>query len=53
MAKEEGFALIVMGHKGTGRFTDMLLGSVTDKVAHMSVVPVAIVRDGGREGAER
>jgi len=44
VAREDGFDLVVMGSSGMGQVSGILLGSVSDRVAHRSVVPVLIVR---------
>ena len=43
-AKEGGFDTIVLGHKGLGKIQEILLGSVSEKVAHLSPCPLVIVR---------
>ena len=43
-AEQEGFDLVVLGSRGHGHITGMFLGSVSDRVAHESKVPVLIVR---------
>ena len=43
-AKEGGFDVIVVGHKGLGRMKEFLLGSISEKVAHLAPCPVIIVR---------
>ncbi len=43
-AKEGGFDVVVVGHKGAGRVREMLLGSVSEKVVHLAPCPVVIVR---------
>lgn len=43
-AKEGGFDVIVVGHKGLGRMKELFLGSVSEKVAHLAPCPVVIVR---------
>jgi nucleotide-binding universal stress UspA family protein len=42
-AKQKGFDQIVMGTKGLGA-TSLLLGSVTAKLIHLTVVPVLLVK---------
>jgi len=44
VAKEGGFDAVVVGHKGVGRVKEMLLGNVSEKVAHLAPCPVIIVR---------
>lgn len=43
-AKEGGFDVVVVGHKGAGRVKEMFLGSVSEKVVHLAPCPVVIVR---------
>jgi nucleotide-binding universal stress UspA family protein len=43
-AKEEGFDLIVMGSRGLGTFSELVLGSVSHKVIQHSNCPVLIVK---------
>lgn len=43
-AKEGGFDVVVVGHRGVGRVREMFLGSVSEKVAHSALCPVIIVR---------
>ena len=43
-AKEGGFDVIVVGHKGMGRVKEFFLGSISEKVAHLAPCPVVIVR---------
>lgn len=38
--------LLVLGSRGRGAFTGMLLGSVSDHCVHHAACPVVIVRDG-------
>jgi nucleotide-binding universal stress UspA family protein len=44
VAKEGGFDVIVVGHKGMGRVKEFFLGSISEKVAHLAPCPVVIVR---------
>jgi len=45
-AKEGGFEIIVIGHKGQGkkRVREFLMGSISEKVAHLAPCPVIIVK---------
>jgi nucleotide-binding universal stress UspA family protein len=38
------FDLVVMGHRGSGKFKEMVLGSVSEKVLHRTKCSVLIVR---------
>jgi nucleotide-binding universal stress UspA family protein len=44
MAKESLFELIVMGSRGLGRFSEVILGSVSHKVIQHAPCPVLIVK---------
>lgn len=44
MAKDEGFDVIVVAHRGVGRVSGVLLGSVSEKVTRLASCPVIIVR---------
>lgn len=44
VAKEGGFDVVVVGHKGLGRVKELFLGSTSEKVAHLAPCPVIIVR---------
>jgi nucleotide-binding universal stress UspA family protein len=45
MAKEAGFDLVVVGHKGAGRVTELFgLGGISEKVAHLAPCSVVIIR---------
>ena len=45
MAKEEGFDLVVVGHKGAGRVKELFgLGGISEKVAHLAPCSVVIIR---------
>lgn len=44
MAEGEGFDLIIVGSSGMGQIAEILLGSVSHRVAHRAKVPVLIVR---------
>lgn len=43
-AKEGGFGIVVVGHRGLGRVEEFFLGSISEKVAHLAPCPVVIVR---------
>lgn len=44
IAKESGYDLIVMGSRGLGRFSEVILGSVSHKVSQHAPCPVLIVK---------
>ncbi|MDH4284695.1 MAG: universal stress protein [Gallionellaceae bacterium] len=43
-AKEQRVDLIAMGAQGQGGLSSLLLGSVVNKVAHLAVMPVLLVK---------
>jgi nucleotide-binding universal stress UspA family protein len=43
-AKEGGFDVIVVGHKGFGKMKGLFLGNISEKVANLAPCPVIIVR---------
>jgi nucleotide-binding universal stress UspA family protein len=45
-AKDGGFDIIVVGHRGQGkkRVQEFLMGSISEKVAHLAPCPVVIVK---------
>jgi nucleotide-binding universal stress UspA family protein len=43
-AEKEAYDMIVMGHRGSGRFKEMVLGSVSEKVLHRAKRSVLIIR---------
>ncbi len=43
-AKEGGFDVVVVGHRGSGRVREMFMGSVSEKVVHSAPCSVIIVR---------
>jgi hypothetical protein len=53
IAEAEGAGLIVMGSRGLGDWSGLLLGSVTHKVLHLSRLPVLVARWPWREGDRR
>lgn len=44
LASSQGADLIVVGSRGRGAVKRLLLGSVSDRIAHLATVPVLIVR---------
>lgn len=44
--------LVVLGSRGHGGFTGLLVGSVSDKVVHHAACPVVVVRPSKREAGE-
>ncbi len=44
LAEREGYDLIVVGSKGRGAVSRVLIGSVTDRLVHISKKPVLVVR---------
>ena len=45
-----GADLLVVGSRGHGDFTGLLLGSVSQQCAHYAPCPIVIIRDHGRVG---
>jgi nucleotide-binding universal stress UspA family protein len=43
-AEKDGLDMIVMGHRGSGRFKEMVLGSVSQKVLNQTKRSVLIIR---------
>ncbi len=43
-AKTQGDQLIIVGSRGRGAIARLLLGSVADRIVHISTVPVLVVR---------
>jgi nucleotide-binding universal stress UspA family protein len=43
-AEKEGLDMIVMGHRGSGRFKEMVLGSVSQKVLNQTKRSVLVIR---------
>lgn len=43
-AKEGGFDVIVVGHRGLGRLSEVFLGGVSERVAHLASCAVMIVK---------
>jgi len=43
-ANKEGFDVIIIGSRGLGRFKEMVLGSVSNKVLHHAKCPVLIIK---------
>ena len=44
VAKDNGFDVIVIGHKGSGMVRERFLGRISEKVAHLASCPVVIVK---------
>jgi nucleotide-binding universal stress UspA family protein len=44
VAKDNGFDAIVIGHRGSSIARERVLGSISEKVAHMAPCPVVIVK---------
>ena len=44
VAKDSGFDMIVIGHKGSGMMRERVLGRISEKVAHLAPCPVVIVK---------
>lgn len=44
IANEQPFDLVVLGSRGLGELKGLLLGSVSDRVAHLSTKPVLIIK---------
>jgi nucleotide-binding universal stress UspA family protein len=43
-AKDGGYDVIVVGHRGSSKMKERLLGSISEKVAHNAPCPVVIVK---------
>lgn len=43
-AKEGGFDVIVVGHQGLGRLSEVFLGGVSERVAHLAECAVVIIK---------
>ena len=43
-AKEGGFDAVVVGHRGLGKMEELILGSVSERVAHLTPCTVIIVK---------
>jgi nucleotide-binding universal stress UspA family protein len=43
-AKESGFDIVVIGHRGEGRIREIFLGNISEKVSHLAPCSVIIVR---------
>ena len=44
MAEQQNFDLVVVGSKGRGAVSRMLVGSVTDRLVHICTRPILVVR---------
>jgi nucleotide-binding universal stress UspA family protein len=43
-AKEGGFDVIVVGHRGLGKVKELFLGGISEKVVHLASCPVIIIK---------
>ncbi len=43
-AKEGSFDVIIVGHKGAGRMREFFMGSISEKVSHLALCPVIIIK---------
>ncbi len=43
-AKEAGFDIVVVGHRGEGRMREIFLGNISEKVSHLAPCPVVIIK---------
>jgi len=43
-ANEGGFDVIVIGHRGLSRLKELFLGSISEKVAHLTPCPLIIIK---------
>ncbi len=44
IAEKENFNLLVIGHSGLGKMEKLILGSVANKIAHLSKINVLVVK---------
>lgn len=44
VAQEEGMDVVVVGSRGLGEITGLVLGSVSNRIVHRCVTPVLVVR---------
>jgi nucleotide-binding universal stress UspA family protein len=43
-SKEGGFDAVVVGYRGSSKRTELVLGNISEKVAHLATCPVIIVK---------